>query len=276
MLVFPGLGGDHRELETLRVGCAPAVRCVTVEFPDWTDIYTKPIDLDGLIAHCVARVNELAPHGSLRLAGYSFGGTLAYSVAEALAASGRDIACLGLLDCMARPNISTTPPSLGGRWRRLSKAIRQRELHCEIAGTIAGAVMRTGNARMLLALGKLRRFRLPFKFQEHLNKPVTCRLREKLLLDLIDRMDAEQPLLDVPAVVFRSTRQHEPDAARDLGWSRHLSSLRVIDLPGDHHTLIKPENIGALCKAFVEAMTDKAVVPVSTAAMPKALAESHA
>jgi thioesterase domain-containing protein len=272
VLVFPGLGGDHRELAALRTGCAPAVRCVTVDFPDWTEIYTKPMDLDGLIAHCVARVNELAPRGRLRLAGYSFGGTMAYAVAVALAESGRDIARLGLLDSPAKPFVATKPPSVRGRWRRFEAAVRKGETHGEIAGTISGLVMRTGNARMLLALGSLRRFRLPFDMQEHLNKPITCRLREKLLLDLIDRMQSPQPKLDVPAVVFRSTRQHEVEAAPDLGWSKHLSSLEIVNLPGDHHTVIKSENIARLCKAFVDEMTDR---PVAGAPMMKMLANSE-
>ena len=257
VLLFPGLGGDDRELAALRNGTSSALRCVTVEYPDWTEIYTKQMDLDGLIAHCVARVNTLVPHGSVRLAGYSFGGTMAYAVAVALAASGRDVARLGLLDSPARPFVATKPPSLQGRWRRFEAAARDGEIHREIAGTLAGLVMRTGNARLLLALGRLRRFHLPLKLQEHLNKPITCRLREGLLLDLIARMQADHPQLDVPAVLFRSTRQHLLDSGPDLGWHRHLSSLEIVNLQGDHHSVIKPENIATLCNAFVEAMADR-------------------
>jgi thioesterase domain-containing protein len=256
VLLFPGLGGDEQELAALRSGTSHALRCLTVEYPDWTEIYTKPIDLDGLIAHCVARVNALVPNGSLRLSGYSFGGTMAYAVAVALAKSGRDVARLALLDSPAKPHVSTSPPSLKARGRRFTNAVRDGEIHREIAGTFAGLVMRTGNARLLLALGKLRRFQLPLKLQEHLNKPITCRLRENLLLDLIARMQAEHPPLGVSAVLFRSTRQHLVDAAPDLGWSQHLSSLDIVDLPGDHHTVIKPEHIARLCRVFVEAMAD--------------------
>jgi thioesterase domain-containing protein len=254
VLVFPGLGDDHRELAALRLGCAPALRCVTVEYPDWTEIYSKPIDLDGLITHCAARVNDLVPHGSVRLAGYSFGGTMAYAVAAALTAAGRRVERLGLLDSTADPHISTTPPSLDARWRRFAKAVRERELPREICGTISGLVMRTGNARLLLALGQLRRFHLPFNMQAHFNKPITCRLREKLLLDLIERMQADRPPLDVPTVLFRSTRQYVVDSGPDLGWNRHIRSLQVIHLQGDHHTVIKPENVGTLCAAFIQGM----------------------
>jgi pimeloyl-ACP methyl ester carboxylesterase len=113
VLLFPGLGGDDQELAALRSGTSQALRCLTVEYPDWTEIYTKPIDLNGLIGHCVARVNALVPHGSLRLAGYSFGGTMAYAVAVALAKSGRDVARLALLDspaaCLHKPALAESP-----------------------------------------------------------------------------------------------------------------------------------------------------------------------
>ena len=256
VFLFPGLGGDERELAALRIGCASAVRCLTVEYPDWTELYTRAMTLDQLVEHLRAQIQRLAPYGRLRLAGYSFGGTLAYAVAEALVASGREVSRLGLLDAPANPHVATSSPSLKARWHRLSAAIRARELPQEIGGTIAGVVLRTRNPRMLLALGKLRRFQLPFEMQAHLNKPITCRLREKLLLDLIERLQAEKAPLDVSGVLFRSTRQHVADAAPDLGWSRHMTSLQVVNLPGDHHTVIKPQNIGPLCTAFAAAMTE--------------------
>ena len=259
MFLFPGLGGDEHELAALRKGCTSAVRCLTVEYPDWTELYTRAMTLDQLIEHLRAQIQRVAPYGKLRLAGYSFGGTLAYAVAEALVASGREVARLGLLDAPVNPHVSTSPPSLNARWRRLSAAIRAHELPQEICGTIAGLVLRTRNRRLLLALGHLRRFQLPFKIQAHLNKPITCRLRENLLLDLIERLQADKAPLDVSGVLFRSTRQHVVDAAPDLGWTRHMTSLQVVNLPGDHHTVIKPENVGPLCTAFAAAMTEDKV-----------------
>jgi thioesterase domain-containing protein len=256
VFVLPGLGGDERELAALRNGCSPALNCIPVQFPDWTELYTRAMTLDQLVDHCRAQIDRLAPTGGLRLAGYSFGGTMAYAVAEALTASGRRVDRLGLLDSPAIPFVATTPPSPAARWRRFMTSVRERDVHREIAGTFAGLVMRTGNARLLLALGQLRRFRLPLDLQAHVNKPITCRLRENLLLDLIVRLQAGPPRLDVPAVVFRSTRQHVIDAAPDLGWSKHLRVIRIIHLPGDHHTVIKPENVAPLCKAFVEAMAE--------------------
>ena len=261
VFLLPGLGGDERELAALRDGCAPTIRCVPVEFPDWTELYTRALTVDQLVEHCRMQIQAMAPTGGLRLAGYSFGGTIAYALAAALTDAGRRVDRLGLLDAPADPHVATTSPSLDARWRRFVTAARERDLPREICGTMAGLVMRTNNARLLLSIGRLRRFHLPLDIVHHLNKPITCRLREKLLLALIDRMHAHQAVLDVPAVLFRSTRQHEIDAAPDLGWNKHIRSLQIIDLPGDHHTVIKPENVATLCKAFVWAMAEGEATP---------------
>jgi thioesterase domain-containing protein len=228
------------------------LQCIPVQFPYWTD-HARALTLDQLVDHCRTQIESLAPTGNLRLAGYSFGGTIASAVAEALTAAGRRVDRLGLVDAPSSSHVSM-PLSPRARWRRWAAAVRDRQISQEIARTIVGTVMQLREPRLLIALGRLCRFRLPFDMHEHLNGHVTCRLRGQLLLDLIERMQAPWPQLEVPAVLFRSTQQLAIDAAPDLGWSRHLSSLQIINLPGDHHSLIKPENIATLCDAFIRAM----------------------
>ena len=253
VLLFPGLGGDDRELAALRVGCAPALRCTPVKFPFWTD-HTRALTLDQLIDHCCEQVESVAPTGNLVLAGYSFGGTLAYAVAEALTAAGRRVDRVGLVDAPSSSHVPASAASPQARWRRWALALRDRQLSQEIARTIVGAVTRLRRPGLLIALGRLRRFHLPFDLQEDLYGHVTCRLRQHLLLDLIERMKNDRPRLDVPAVLFRSSHQDAPDEAPDLGWNTHFFSLQIIDLPGDHHSVIQPENVATLCKAFADAM----------------------
>jgi thioesterase domain-containing protein len=256
LLLFPGLGGDDREFSALRAGCAPLLRCVTVEYPDWTEMYARSIDLDGLIAHCIERVNTLVPHGELRLVGYSFGGQMAYTVAAALAASGRTIAQLGLLDCSARPNLPTAPPSMDKRWRRFCTAIRERDVHREFGRLTAGVVMRSRNAWLLRSAVRMRHVKLPLNMHEHIAGPFTCRFREPLLHELIGRMAVDETRLDVPTVLFRCTEQPNADAAHDLGWGRHLRHVRVVPVSGTHATVINLENMTTLCEAVVDAMAE--------------------
>ena len=208
------------------------------------------------------------------MAGYSFGGTMAFAVAEALTAAGRHVDRLGLVDAPSSFDGPTAPRSPEARWRRWSAARRDGQLSQEVARTIVGAVTRLRAPWLLIALGRLRRFNLPFDMQEHLHGHVTCRMREHLLRDLLERMQTRQPRLDVPAVLFRSTHQDPPDAAPDLGWNSRFSSLEIIDLPGDHHSVIKPENVASLCKVFIGAMLKDSLG--SSAASPAQLEQATA
>jgi thioesterase domain-containing protein len=254
VFVFPGLGGDDRELAAMRLGCAPAIRFVTVEFPDWTEMYSQSIDLDGLIARCMARINALAPEGRLRLAGYSFGGMMAYQVAAAFAASGRDVARLGLLDSKAVPSVVSMRPTLAWRWQRFSKAVGGGDMRGEIGRMIAGLVIRSGKPWLLQRAAKLRPVKLPLNMDEHIAEPFQTRFRLPLLQESVARLAVADRRLDISTVLFRCVEQDNPDAAHDLGWERHIQDLQVVPLPGNHSTFMKPANMAILCKAFVEAM----------------------
>ncbi|MBX6312597.1 MAG: non-ribosomal peptide synthetase [Isosphaeraceae bacterium] len=54
--------------------------------------------LEDMAAHFVAEVRALQPEGPYRLGGYSFGGVLAYEMAQQLTAAGQTVALLALFD----------------------------------------------------------------------------------------------------------------------------------------------------------------------------------
>ena len=152
VFLFPGLGGDELELAALRLGCAPTLQCIPVQFPYWTD-HARTLTLDQLVDHCCVQIESLAPTGDLRLAGYSFGGTIAYAVAKALTAAGRRVEWLGLVDAPSGSHVAATSRSSHARRRRWANAMRERQFSQEIARTIVGAVMRLRKPRLLIALG---------------------------------------------------------------------------------------------------------------------------
>lgn len=57
-------------------------------------------------------VREVQPSGPYRLAGWSAGGTIAYSLAERLRADGEDVSFLGLIDTLADYNLLPVAPTL--------------------------------------------------------------------------------------------------------------------------------------------------------------------
>ncbi len=207
VFLFPGLGGEERELHVLRVGCATALRGVPVDFPDWTEIYERGIDLDGFIKHCMEQIETHAPIGPLRLAGYSFGGIIAFAVASALAASGRAIARLGMLDTPTMPSFVNTGLSPAGRWHRFSGAVRRGETSAELGRLAAGVLARSGNPWLLRGAARIRHVRLPLDMDQHIAVPLQMRFRLVILRDLINRMAAVDVPLDIPAILFRCVEE---------------------------------------------------------------------
>jgi thioesterase domain-containing protein len=253
VFLFPGLGGAEPELHILRVGCAPALRGVPVDFPDWTEIYAGGIDLDGLIRHCMEQIETRAPTGPLRLAGYSFGGIIAFAVASALAASGRAIARLGMLDTPTMPSFINARLSPTGRWHRFSGAVRRGETGAELGRLVAGTLVRSGNPWLLRNAARMRHVKLPLDMDQHIAVPLQMRFRLEILRELITRMAAVDVALDIPAVLFRCAEQ-ERGATDDLGWKHYLTDLQVVPVAGDHLSIIDKANIPSLCASFVAAM----------------------
>jgi thioesterase domain-containing protein len=253
VFLFPGLGGAERELHVLRVGCAPALRGVPVDFPDWTEIYASGINLDGLIGYCMEQIETHAPNGPLRLAGYSFGGIIAFAVASALAASGRAVARLGMLDTPTMPSFVNTRLSPTDRWQRISGAVRRGETSAELGRLVAGVLARSQNPWLLRGAARIRHVRLPLDMDQHIAVPLQMRFRLVILRELINRMAAVDVPLDIPAILFRCVEQ-EPGETDDLGWRRYLANLQIVPVAGNHLSVIEPANIPSLCASFVAAM----------------------
>jgi acetoacetyl-CoA synthetase len=253
VFLFPGLGGEERELHVLRVGCASALRAVPIEFPDWTEIYARGIDLDGLIRHCMGQIEAHAPVGPLRLAGYSFGGIIAFAVASAFAVSGRRVDRLGLLDTPTMPSFVSRRLSPIGRWRRFSVAVSRGEINAEFGRLLAGVLARSGNPWLLRGAASIRYVKLPLNMDQHIAIPLQMRFRLVILRELINRMAVVDAPSDIPTILFRCVEQ-EPGATDDLGWRRYSTNLQVVSVAGNHLSVIEPTNIPALCASFSAAM----------------------
>jgi len=250
VFLFPGLG-DMSELAFLRAGCEPALRFVPINVPTWAEIYARGIDLDGLIAQCVTQIETHAPLGPLRLAGYSFGGLIAFAVASAFAASGRVVALLGVLDTEVNPALVNVPLSPINQLSRLASAIRRGEMVPEIGRLISGALIRS--PWLLRRAARIRHVRLPLNMDEQLHVRLQMRARVMMLRELFDRMATTDAPLDIDAVLFRCVEQ-ELGATDDLGWGRYLARLRIVPIAGDHYSLKDPANIPSLCVSFIAAM----------------------
>lgn len=98
IFVLPGIDGDKSELADFRSRLSDTL---TVEILDLQSLEEPLAELTDMkaIGRTVARViNHHSPEGFLRLAGYSFGGSVAFEAARHLIESGRSLRFLGIID----------------------------------------------------------------------------------------------------------------------------------------------------------------------------------
>jgi thioesterase domain-containing protein len=255
IFLFPGLSGDHKEIELLRTGCSASFCFVSIQLPDWSRIDYSLVSLDGLISHCMARIEADAPCGPVLLAGYSFGGHVAWAVAAALEASGRRVGCLALLDTSAVPPIEKAPISVGRPIGRLIHAIRVNRIGTEIGRIMGAIIIRIQNKTLSRFLARVTPLGLSRDMDERFALSISLTFNLPILEQVLDRLAKSNRSSTFPAVLFRCVEQ-APGATEDLGWDRHLARLQVVPILGDHDSLTNPPNLPSLCASFIAVMSD--------------------
>ena len=204
----------YRPLAELLVGTGPVygVRRGLVE-PDGCRR-----SIDELADEHAARLVAARPEGAFRLAGFSFGGLVAFETARRLTAAGRDVEFLGLLDPL--PPEQSLPPV-------------RRALH-RLTGQVGALIPGLGARPLREAV----RQRL---------RPET-RPVDQQALDRSAAVYADHHIgrYTGPATYFRA-RRRIPVTGHFLSmWRAAAPRLRVVDVPGPHHDLLAGRHVVAL------------------------------
>lgn len=259
VFLLPGIGGDEPRLVRFREACADELRIVPIGYGDWHDWVRPEFDLDQLLDRVAADIVTRAPAGPLMLAGYSLGGFMAYAVGARLAAAGRVIRVIGLLDASnlgsaagAQAGIGTKPFS------------RNDELHQIVAGfqsglpgnALARSVVRRLTSprwhKLLPAAIRLSNARLPWDFGYYLRGHLRIGLLTKFISVHRENFAPLPALASVPLVLLRSERA--ATGRQDLGWAGYGRSIAVVPVGGDHFNMFDPPHLHVLAERFVTAM----------------------
>ena len=248
VFLVPGKWGDTPLLARFRMACAKNIRVVPTNYPDLGCLARG--GFEDIVAHLVAQIELFAPEGPILLAGYSMGGDFVYAVADQLSKRGRRILALLVLDTDAENYSSDPPPERHGLAQRLSTLCRlvgNRDW-----GTIAEAILTpslvTGPAG-LRALQLLLLFR--FRANSHFIFRLSWHLRSMLVQFHRGSWIRHAPptRLSVPVVLFRSE-----EGGVDLGWHARTEKLTIVPVPGNHVSMLDPENSEVLVAEFNRAV----------------------
>ena len=192
-------------------------------------------------------IQVFQPQGPIALAGFSFGGLLAYEVARQLSAAGRDIALLAIFD---------TGPDLSAGGSLKDRATRVMLFLQNLPRWMFEDLIRSANRDTPVALWRSIR-----KYISRSSRVATpgALPRVEHLFDVSGWSPAlyvhvENNLRILSAfeyrpypgqvVLFRArVRPLFHAQTWDLGWAAVASQVRVVETPGNHHTIMEPPHI---------------------------------
>ncbi len=229
--------------------------------------------MEGLAARMVGLIRDIQPHGPYRVAGWSFGGVLAYEVAMQLLGLDEPVAFLGLIDSYV-PRLTDQGKA---RWSGPDALKRQLLLQCTAYWTAQGG------AHELASLGQLEAGIGQLDFAGLLQR---CRDQGLLYAQMAAATDADLVSflqrevghghalahyslfpLPIPVHLFSALERPTELSRRSatLGWDDALApgQLRQVDVPGDHQSMMQAPHIQALGQAMTAALQLSA--PVSEA-----------
>ena len=259
LFLFPGMGGYDPQLREVGIACQDAVTTLEIAYPAWRVLFeAHELDLDTLVSDAVGQITRHCPACAILLAGYSFGGIVAFAAAARLRTAGYTVRFLGLLDIEAQPGRDAGPGALRApktRWQQLPgfiAAVRQGDAVSKLAYVTARRLKSPRWGLLLRIYARIPRRWLAGKFRIYLERDLLSEHMEPLLRQWMARRGAVQPL-PVPAFLFR-TEQHSRNAPHHLGWDGYCPDLTVVSIPGSHLGMLGSSNRPILCAAFRNAV----------------------
>jgi acyl transferase domain-containing protein/thioesterase domain-containing protein len=203
--------------------------------------------IEQMASEYSAAIRALRPSGPYLLGGYSGGGVVAFEMAQQLRAAGEQV-LLVLLDTF-HPACRARGPS------------RRERLEHVVAEGYGPYVARTGTAKLVRMLDGLRHD-LQIRYYQRLGLPLPWELRELHVTEAFDQAAARYVTqrYDGPVILYKA---RIVNAAFDhvgptLGWAEFAPQLDVVEVPGDHKTVMYEPNVDVLIrhlKASVAAFT---------------------
>ena len=188
-------------------------------------------EVKDIARHFIQELRQVRPHGPYLLGGYSFGGIIAFEMAQQLSAIGESVPLLALFD--------TYDPV------QYIKVMKQESKFYDV---IKKPIMRA------IASYFLKR-----------NKPIPGKLRHFYIIDTYDEAIRKyEPRSYKGSITVLKTKS---SAGEDhLGWKSWSDQVDVKLLPGNHYSIVKEPHVYDLAKALYSSI-EKVVKNVGTEAV---------
>jgi len=229
LFIIPGLYGDEPKLADFRRRLLPGLRLEVVDYPGMHETASVIGQMTELGRYAATQISRRQPSGPIRLAGYSFGGGVAFAAASQLITMGRVVCFLGVLDA----------PFTMNAWAGLARR--------GLRGWAEALLLRAcdWDAGRLLAIAVVQRLRPGMR--ERLRRSLVRRFRVRAI-----RSWHPQPIDSATTrLVLVTSRQFGP--ANTAQWKWLCPGACIIETPGNHAELLDPSVLWQWTQAFAEA-----------------------
>ncbi|MDQ6680068.1 MAG: thioesterase domain-containing protein [Pseudomonadota bacterium] len=222
VFILPGMFGDDSQLAGFRRSFGGRLHFQLIDHPELTAPWAVLADVSANGRAAAREISQRQPEGRILLAGYSFGGGVAFEAARQLAEEGRQLGLLAVIDTP----VIVTPPALLERPRRM----------------------------MLRLIGRFDAGRrLALALIAHLLPAWSMAARRRLLLNVrVEALSRWSPSpLHTPGLLIVS----DEFAGTIIDpWSRLCPGIRVVRVPARHGTVFDPASLAPLAAAFEQAV----------------------
>ena len=218
--------------------------------------------IQEMAAQYIEDMRAVFPEGPYNLLGFSYGGLVAYEIAQQLHAAGHQVGFLGMLDTRQRHLTAKKHD-----WTTLYRWISWR------VQTVCCNVHRRNNRTRYL----LRRLKVRFlqaRYRSRLDKGIvktSATARDVAAINFIAGLNYTVQPYPGELVLFRAEEDHplEQQLPFDLGWGQFANKLTVKMLPGNHEGLMEEPGVILLAAAITAAMEE------SGSEQPASLSQKH-
>ena len=267
VIVLPGSGGGSPDVEPFRAGYGSTVQFRWLTYPSWR-WYLKRRCFEDLIAHLASQIEPHAPNGPLHILGFSLGGHLGYAVAMRLHKTATAVAGFCVVDAFAVSSAAARPGWMSRFGALLMRLLVERqfgELAREMHPRVWRTLLRLAAGQLVCVLTWLERFGVVTRISELdplFEHELTMRLLLRLAAPGIAALDNDPEQFTVPTVLLRTAET----ASSDAYWKRRIPDIEICDIPGNHPSMMAPENMAAMGRVFEKSRRAR----VSTSSRPGA------
>jgi amino acid adenylation domain-containing protein len=212
-----------------------------LQYPEPSPGHPYPTRIEDLAARFLPEILALQPQGPYRLGGHSFGGVVAFELAQQLTAMGHEVSVLALFDTLGKgyPALRPIASRIAGHLRRLRRLSLGGQLGY-IARKTAGALARIGSSLRWPPVVPTATAPTESSPISLINHHAWCQYQPRTFPGRI--------------VLFRADEIFGWDGFYYLddpfkGWGDHAAGgIEVHTVPGDHVTLLDRKNVAALAQ----------------------------